>query len=47
MMKENKHDEIIVREQDGFLIIEVKMSKELDRKMSKLVIETAGTIPAI
>ena len=40
----SKHDELVVREEEGFLLMEFRMSEDLERKMAKAVSKTAGII---
>jgi len=48
-MKEAKRMEkdVVIREEDGVLVMEVKMSESLRKEMAMLAEKTAGTIPAI
>jgi hypothetical protein len=39
-----KHDELVVRKEDGFLIMAVRMAEKLEREMTRAVEKTAGLI---
>ena len=45
--KKLREPDIIVREEDGILVLEVKLSKKLEKEMAALAEKTAGTIQAI
>ena len=46
-MEKEQETEVIFREEDGFLYMEVKLSKKLQKEMAVLAEKTAGTIQAI
>ena len=44
--KQKKESEVIFREKDAILYLEIKLSKKLEKEMRKLTERTAGTITA-
>ncbi len=46
MEKQEKESEVVFREEDALLHMEIKLSRKLEREMRKLVEKTAGTISA-
>lgn len=40
-----KETEVIFKEEDGMLLMEVKLSKKLEKEMKEQVSELAGAIP--
>ncbi len=44
MKKQEKESEVIFKEENSLLHMEIRLSKRLEREMRKLVEESAGTI---